>query len=244
MADEPQFHMTVVTQKRRKVDREELLRGDRKAGASGDGTQAGAQGAAKASAGEASGVLAAEGQAAEAARDGSRESAAVLNDGAGAVGEAARAASTEAAAGQAASQQGKAGRAEGAGAGQSGSASGGSGSRQRSSRRRYKDYGTVDLGSLRDSIEEERDFTDDPNGPTPTQGELQRQFYRKYDAILNRRYFNRNKNKVTRIVVIALIVALVVVIALFTLSSIAGGEAETLEPPEVSTIPMETIDLG
>ena len=102
----------------------------------------------------------------------------------------------------------------------------------------------MDLGSLRDSIEEERDFTDDPDGPTPTQGELQQQFYKKYDAILNRRYFNRNKNKVTRVVVIAIIVALLFVISLFALTSLAGDEAETLEAPEISTIPVETIDLG
>ena len=111
-------------------------------------------------------------------------------------------------------------------------------------RRHYQDYGTVDLGTLGEMQEESRDFTADPNGPTPTQGELQRQFYNKYNDILSRRYFTRNRNKVTRYVIIALLVALIFLISFFGINAIHGSVAETLERPEVSTIPVGTLDLG
>lgn len=118
-------------------------------------------------------------------------------------------------------------------------------SRSGSHRRHYKDYGTVSLGSMSGGPEDEvRDFTADPNGPTPTQGELQRQFYNKYNAILNRRYFTRNRNKVTRIILIALLVAVIFIVSIFGISAIRGNVAETLERPEVETVPVGTLDLG
>ncbi len=113
-----------------------------------------------------------------------------------------------------------------------------------SHRRHYKDYGTLELGSLNGGETEEPDFTADPNGPTPTQGELQRQFYNKYNAILNRRYFTRNKGKVTRVILIAVLVGVIFLVSIIGISAIRGNVAETLERPEVSTIPVETLDLG
>lgn len=113
-----------------------------------------------------------------------------------------------------------------------------------SRRRHYRDYGTVNLGPLNGDAEEEADFTADPDGPTPSQGELQKQFYKKYNDILNRRYFTRNRNKVTRIILIALLVGLIFVVSVIGIGAIHGSVAETLERPEVSTVPVGTLDLG
>ena len=112
-----------------------------------------------------------------------------------------------------------------------------------SHRRHYKDYGTVNLGAM-DGGAEEADFTTDPDGPTPSQGELQKQFYNKYNDILSRRYFNRNRNKVTRIILIALLVGLIFIVSVIGIGAIHGSVAETLERPEVSTVPVGTLDLG
>ena len=228
MSEEPQFHITVVTQKRRERP---------------DSGRSGSRGRHGADARE-------HGHAGERSHAEMRESGSGRNAGSASV-QGAEATSTpeghigaEMKSAEASADRREPVRAENASpAGSGGSGRSGDG-RRGSHRRRYMDYGTVDLGRMDDEHEAERDFTADPNGPTPTQGELQRQFYRKYDAILNRRYFNRNRTKLIRAVVIALIAALIVVLALFALSSISGSDAETLEQPGISTVPVETIDLG
>lgn len=110
--------------------------------------------------------------------------------------------------------------------------------------RRYLDYGTVDLGSLDEARAPEQEAPPESPAAAPTHGELQQEFLNKYDAVLNRRYFTRDKGKAGRIIVICLLVALIFVIGLFAISSLTGNVAETLEAPEISTLPVETLDLG
>ena len=236
MAEEPQFHLTVVTQKRRRVERSESSRGrDPRRSDAPESSRSETRGTQNVSAGEGSAAAPGAARTVSAA-----ETSGAPLEGMDRKGTAV-ADKTENVTAQ--TRANRIGKADPAGSGSAAPTR--SGSRHRGShQRRYLDYGTVDLGSLGDAAEEERDFTDDPNGPTPSQGELQRQFYRKYDAILNRRYLTRNRTNVTRIVIVTLLVALIVVIGLFAISSFTGNDAETLERPEISTIPVETIDLG
>lgn len=223
MAEEPQFHITVVTQKRR--ERSDSGRSGGRSGA----RERGAVERDHAEKREAGPVR----DAAKAAGQGSEASAAQAGN-TGAETRTAEASANR----RDTSRAGTASPADSGGSGRSGDG------RRGSHRRRYMDYGTVNLGRMNGLPEEEPDFTADPNGPTPTQGELQRQFYKKYDAILNRRYFNRNRTKLTRAVVIVLIVALIFVLGMFAVSAFRGNTDDTLARPEISTVPIETLDLG
>lgn len=222
MPEEPQFHITVVTQKRRHAERSQSSSHSRESGRS----------ASK-----------------ETPRAEARESSAASRDEALLIPEEIQA-RAEADAAAVSADTAETRSAEGGGAAQTGSASPSGdrsvrshGRHKSSHRRHYLDYGTVNLGTLHDSSDEEPDYTPEPESPVPTQGELQHQFYEKYDTVLNRRYQTRNKTKVTRIILISLLAALVLVASFFAISSFTG-EPTPLEEPVVSTIPVETLDLG
>lgn len=128
-----------------------------------------------------------------------------------------------------------------------GSRSGHSSGRERGrSHRRYRDYGTVELGSLDDrSPEREAAQQASESEPAaPSKGQLQREFYDKYDAALRRRYTTRNRGKVARIAVIALLAALIIIASLIWVGNLREQTAETLEKPDLETIPVVTMDLG
>ena len=113
--------------------------------------------------------------------------------------------------------------------------------------RHYQDYGTVELGALRDGdsgVEEPiRDCT--PAAPlAPTKGQLQREFYDKYDTLFRRRYENRNRGKVMRIVIIAILSGLIAIAGLILIFNLKGQADEPLKAPEVETVPVVTLDLG
>ena len=109
-------------------------------------------------------------------------------------------------------------------------------------RRQYKDYGTVDLGSLTDDRPVRRDPVSAP--AAPTRGENQREFYNRYDAVLSRRYSTRNKTKTARIAMIFLLIALVIVASFVLLKGMAEQTADTLPKPQIETIPVASLDLG
>ena len=109
-------------------------------------------------------------------------------------------------------------------------------------RRHYKDYGTVDLGSLTDDRPVRRDPVSAP--AAPTRGENQREFYNRYDAVLSRRYSTRNKTKTARIAMIFLLIALVIVASFVLLKGMAEQTADTLPKPQIETIPVASLDLG
>lgn len=112
--------------------------------------------------------------------------------------------------------------------------------------RHYQDYGTVELGALRDSdsgVEEPiRDCT--PAAPlAPTKGQLQREFYDKYDTLFRRRYENRNRGKVMRIVIIAILSGLIAIAGLILIINLKGKADEPLKAPEVETVSVVSLDL-
>ena len=220
MPEEPQFHITVVTQKRRHAEHAQSSH-------SGESGQSAAKEQPRAEARESSAA--------------SRDEALHIPEESPAWAEAAAAVSADTAAPRGA---------EGSDAAQTRSANpSGDGfprshGRQKSSHRRhYLDYGTVNLGTLQDSPDKEPELTPEPDSSVLTQGELQHQFYEKYDTVLNRRYQTRNRTKVARIILISLLAALVLVVSFFALSSFTG-DPTPLEKPVVSTIPVETLDLG
>lgn len=123
--------------------------------------------------------------------------------------------------------------------------SGGDGSRHGSGsghRRTYQDYGTLTLGCM-DGAQEEAPEAE-AAAEAPSQGQLQKEFYNKYDAALSRRYHTRNKFKVNRILIIVLLAGLVLILSLVGLGNLTGQTAETLARPPVETLPVETLDLG
>lgn len=109
-------------------------------------------------------------------------------------------------------------------------------------RRHYKDYGTLDLGRL-DAPRPAEPVPDHVPYVEPSKGQVQREFYDKYNSTLNRRFFYRNKNKVTRWIIVALLVGLILVVGMIAMSSITGQISETIAPPSVETIPFEEPDL-
>ena len=221
MPEEPQFHITVVTQKRRHAEHAQSSHsGESGQSAAKEQPRADAQVNSAASRGEALHIPEESPAQAEAA------AAAVSADSAAPRGaEESDAAQTRS-------------------ANPSGDGSARSHGRQKSSHRRhYLDYGTVNLGTLQDSPDKEPELTPEPDSSVLTQGELQHQFYEKYDTVLNRRYQTRNRTKVARIILISLLAALVLVVSFFALSSFTD-DPTPLEKPVVSTIPVETLDLG
>ena len=221
MPEEPQFHITLVTQKRRYSEHAQSSHsGESGQSAAKEQPRADAQVNSAASRGEALHIPEESPAQAEAA------AAAVSADSAAPRGaEESDAAQTRS-------------------ANPSGNGSPRSRGRQKSSHRRhYLDYGTVNLGTLQDSPDKEPELTPEPDSSVLTQGELQHQFYEKYDTVLNRRYQTRNRTKVTRIILISLLAALVLVVSFFALSSFTD-DPTPLEKPVVSTIPVETLDLG
>ena len=109
-------------------------------------------------------------------------------------------------------------------------------------RHHYHDYGTVDLGSL----EAPRDTPAAPgaDAPEPSQGQLQREFYDKYDTVLNRRYRTRDRGKTARIILLALLIAMVVLAALTVIIGLRNQLQEPITAPSVETLPVQTLDLG
>ena len=109
-------------------------------------------------------------------------------------------------------------------------------------RHRYHDYGTVDLGSL----EAPRDTPAAPgaDAPEPSQGQLQREFYDKYDTVLNRRYRTRDGGKTARIIMLALLIAVLVLAALTVIIGLRNQLQEPITAPSVETLPVQTLDLG
>ena len=109
-------------------------------------------------------------------------------------------------------------------------------------RHRYHDYGTVDLGSL----EAPRDTPAAPgaDAPEPSQGQLQREFYDKYDTVLNRRYRTRDGGKTARIIMLALLTAVLVLAALTVIIGLRNQLQEPITAPSVETLPVQTLDLG
>ena len=109
-------------------------------------------------------------------------------------------------------------------------------------RHRYHDYGTVDLGSL----EAPRDTPAAPgaDAPEPSQGQLQREFYDKYDTVLNRRYRTRDRGKTARIILLALLIAVAVLAALTVIIGLRNQLQEPITAPSVETLPVQTLDLG
>lgn len=109
-------------------------------------------------------------------------------------------------------------------------------------RHRYHDYGTVDLGSL----EAPRDTPAAPgaDAPEPSQGQLQREFYDKYDTVLNRRYRTRDRGKTARIIMLALLIAVLVLAALTVIIGLRNQLQEPITAPSVETLPVQTLDLG
>lgn len=124
--------------------------------------------------------------------------------------------------------------------GQSPSAEAASEDRTRQSahhRRHYKDYGTLDLGRL-DQPRAKEAAPDHVPYVEPSKGQIQREFYNKYNSTLNRRFFYRNKNKVTRWIIVALLVGLILVVSMISLSSLTGQVGETIAAPTLETIPV------
>ena len=109
-------------------------------------------------------------------------------------------------------------------------------------RRHYNDFGTVDLGSLEEPLPTAPFATDDP--AAPSQGQLQKEFYDKYDTVLTRRYQTRNRKKTNRILVIVGLLLVILVLSLFGIGALQEQTAETLSKPDVETIPVVTLDLG
>ena len=111
-------------------------------------------------------------------------------------------------------------------------------------RRHYKDYGTLDLGVIETPAHSDSRGSDPTSAPEPSKGQLQKEFYNRYDSALSRRYSTRNKNKVTRWIIIALLVGLILVVGLIAVSTIQNQIGDTITPPNVETIPVHTLDLG
>ena len=100
----------------------------------------------------------------------------------------------------------------------------------------------MDLGSL----EAPRDTPAAPgaDAPEPSQGQLQREFYDKYDTVLNRRYRTRDRGKAARIIMLALLIAMVVLAALTVIIGLRNQFQEPITAPSVETLPVQTLDLG
>lgn len=109
-------------------------------------------------------------------------------------------------------------------------------------RRHYQDFGTVNLGSM-DSRDGENAAAS-PTSAGPSRGERQQAFFNKYDAALQRRYSTRNRGKLIRILMIAILSALIVILSLLLLTGLRESAEETLEKPELETIPVASLDLG
>jgi hypothetical protein len=107
-------------------------------------------------------------------------------------------------------------------------------------RRRYQDFGSVNLGSMEDGRPA---VVEELPEAAPSKGQIQREFYDKYDSVLNRRYATRNKAKANRVLIIVLVVAFVLIVSLIGIGSI-GQDAETLEKPQMETNPVVSLDLG
>lgn len=104
--------------------------------------------------------------------------------------------------------------------------------------RHYNDFGTENLGVMDEArVPEPADAQAEP-----TRGELQRAFYDKYDAALKRRYRAGSQNRVVRFLAVAALLAMIVLLLAFALSSLGLQTAETLPVPEVETIPIVTLD--
>ncbi len=110
------------------------------------------------------------------------------------------------------------------------------------SHRHYRDYGTVDLGSLEGAPS--RHAEAEPVPAAPTKGAVQREFYDKYDRVLSRRYVGHGQGFTVRIIVIALLAAAIVLAGWIGVSLLGSGTGETLPKPVKETLPMATIDLG
>ena len=108
--------------------------------------------------------------------------------------------------------------------------------------RRYNDYGSLTLGELGESPAAEED--DAPAQGEPTRGAIQREFYDKYDPVLSRRYSTRNKGKVSRILMVAALISLILLLVFFGIGSLGKQGEEKLPKPSVETIPVVTLDLG
>lgn len=111
-------------------------------------------------------------------------------------------------------------------------------------RRHYQDFGTVDLGNLNDERPAREASARDFGSGAPSRGELQRDFFDRYDTALSRRYNTRNKGKVARIVFVSLLIALVILVSMILLANFKEQGTDALAKPQVETIPVVTLNLG
>ena len=107
--------------------------------------------------------------------------------------------------------------------------------------RHYEDYGTVELGTLKAGRQE---TAQELMHAAPSNGQLQREFLDKYDPVLSRRFSTRNRNKLTRMILIGILCGLIVIAGLIWIFSIKGEVNNPLQAPEVETIPAVSLDLG
>lgn len=105
------------------------------------------------------------------------------------------------------------------------------------SHRHYNDFGTELLGSIDEArIPKQADAA----AEAPSKGELQREFYDKYETALQRRYSTRDKGRVPRILMVAALMALIALLLSFGLGSLNRQSGAALPKPEMETIPVVT----
>ena len=112
-----------------------------------------------------------------------------------------------------------------------------SGSSSRHRHHAYRDYGTVDLGPLPDSREPGSVRASEPALPEePSHGQLQWEFLDKYAPALNRKYKNREKSKLFRLLLIVVSLLLAGLIFSYLLYRQANPE-ELAEIETVEVLP-------
>ena len=111
--------------------------------------------------------------------------------------------------------------------------------------RHYRDFGTVNLGTMDGASRAASAPDSEPKKEdAPGRGQLQREFYDKYDTVLRRRYTTRSRAKATRFLMIALLFALALLISILWVSNLREQTVETIPRPAVETIPVGDLDLG
>ncbi len=108
--------------------------------------------------------------------------------------------------------------------------------------RHYNDFGTVELGTLEGPHEAAE--AREGSASEPSRGQLQREFYHKYDSVLNRHFETRDKKKTPKLLIIAVLLVLILLLSLVGIGSLNAQVGESLERPQVETIPVVTLDLG
>ena len=123
-----------------------------------------------------------------------------------------------------------------------------SGSGAHHSHRHYQDYGTVDLGSLKDSHPAPETCTAPgengvPAAEAPDRELTQREFLEKYSPVLDRKYRKRSRSKFSLPVILIVVLLAVALLLAFLLPGKSGageGAPETLEA--LDTVDVAAID--